>query len=255
MPRVTEPSDSGASPSPGRLYGVGVGPGDPELMTLKAARVLASVDVVAWFAKAGNASNARACALAHLRPGVTELPLLYPVTTEIPKADAAYRDAIDRFYEDSAAAVAAELSAGRSVAVLSEGDPLFYGSYMHIHVRLAHRFPTEVVAGVTAMSGCWSLAGVPITQGDDVLTVLPGTLPEDDLARRLAGADAAVIMKLGRNLPKVRRALAASGLLERAVYVERGTMTTGAVVRLADKADDKAPYFSLVLVPGWTGRT
>lgn len=251
---MTEPSDSGASPAPGRLYGVGVGPGDPELMTLKAARVLASVDVVAWFAKAGNASNARACALAHLRPGVTELPLLYPVTTEIPKADAAYRDAIDRFYEDSAAAVAAELSAGRSVAVLSEGDPLFYGSYMHIHVRLAHRFPTEVVAGVTAMSGCWSLAGVPITQGDDVLTVLPGTLPEDDLARRLAGADAAVIMKLGRNLPKVRRALAASGLLERAVYVERGTMTTGAVVRLADKADDKAPYFSLVLVPGWTGR-
>jgi precorrin-2/cobalt-factor-2 C20-methyltransferase len=238
----------------GRLYGVGVGPGDPELMTLKAARVLASADVVAWFAKAGNASNARACALAHLRPGVAELPLLYPVTTEIPKADAAYRDAIDRFYEDSAAAVAEHLAAGRSVAVLSEGDPLFYGSYMHIHVRLAHRFPTEVVAGITAMSGCWSLAGVPITQGDDVLTVLPGTLPEDDLARRLAGADAAVIMKLGRNLPKVRRALAATGLLERAVYVERGTMATGAVVRLADKPDDKAPYFSLVLVPGWTER-
>jgi precorrin-2/cobalt-factor-2 C20-methyltransferase len=104
------------------------------------------------------------------------------------------------------------------------------------------------------MSGCWSLAGVPITQGDDVLTVLPGTLPEDDLARRLSGADAAVIMKLGRNLPKVRRALAATGLLHRAVYVERGTMATGAVVRLADKPDDKAPYFSLVLVPGWTGR-
>jgi precorrin-2/cobalt-factor-2 C20-methyltransferase len=238
----------------GRLWGVGVGPGDPELMTLKAARVLASADVVAWFAKAGNVSNARGCALAHLRPGVRELPLLYPVTTEIPKADAAYRDAIDRFYEASAAAVAEHLAAGRSVAVLSEGDPLFYGSYMHIHVRLAHRFPTEVVAGVTAMSGCWSLAGVPITQGDDVLTVLPGTLPEDDLARRLAGADAAVIMKLGRNLPKVRRALASAGLLDRAVYVERGTMAAGAVVRLADKPDDKAPYFSLVLVPGWTGR-
>ncbi len=254
MRRVTDVPTSGASPSPGRLYGVGVGPGDPELMTLKAARVLASADVVAWFAKAGNASNARACALAHLRPGVAELPLLYPVTTEIPKADAAYRDAIDRFYEDSAAAVAVHLEAGRSMAVLSEGDPLFYGSYMHIHVRLAHRFPTEVVAGVTAMSGCWSLAGVPITQGDDVLTVLPGTLPEDDLARRLAGADAAVILMLGRNLPKVRRALAAAGLLDRAVYVERGTMATGSVVRLADKADDKAPYFSLVLVPGWTGR-
>jgi precorrin-2/cobalt-factor-2 C20-methyltransferase len=216
MRRVSDVPASGATPPPGRLWGVGVGPGDPELMTLKAARVLASADVVAWFAKAGNASNARACALAHLKPGVAELPLLYPVTTEIPTADAAYRGAIDRFYDDSAAAVAEHLSVGRSVAVLSEGDPLFYGSYMHIHVRLAPRFPTEVVAGVTAMSGCWSLAGVPITQGDDVLTVLPGTLPEEDLARRLAGTDASVIMKLGRNLPKVRRALAAAGVRERA---------------------------------------
>jgi len=240
--------------APGRLYGVGVGPGDPELITLKAVRVLAGADVVGWFAKAGNGSNARAAAAAHLRPGVEELPLLYPVTTEIATADAAYRDAIDRFYDASAAAVAGHLAAGRTVAVLSEGDPLFYGSYMHIHVRLADRFEAEVVAGVTAMSGCWSLAGLPVTQGDDVLTVLPGTLAEAELARRLAGTDAAVVMKIGRNLAKVRRALAAAGRLADAVYVERGTTTAGAVHRLADKPGDDAPYFSLVLVPGWRGR-
>ena len=150
--------------------------------------------------------------------------------------------------------VAEHLEKGRTVAVLSEGDPLFYGSYMHLHVRLCHRFPTEVIPGVTAMSGCWSQVGVPIVQGDDVLTVLPGTLDEAELARRLADTDAAVIMKVGRNLPKIRRALAASGRLDQAVYVERGTMKNAAMTALAEKADDEAPYFSLVLVPGWKDR-
>ncbi|MFS8037872.1 precorrin-2 C(20)-methyltransferase [Xanthobacter sp. AM11] len=235
----------------GRLVGVGVGPGDPDLLTLKAVKAIGAADVVAYFAKAGNASHARAIAHAHFRPQTHELPLLYPVTTEIHRHDAAYRDAIGAFYDASAAAVAAHLDAGRTVAVLSEGDPLFYGSYMHLHVRLASRFPTEVVAGVTGMSGCWSQAGAPIAQGDDVLTVLPGTLEEGELARRLAEADAAVIMKVGRNLPKIRRALAAAGRLERALYVERGTMAGGALVPLAERADTPAPYFSIVLVPGW----
>jgi precorrin-2/cobalt-factor-2 C20-methyltransferase len=126
---------------------------------------------------------------------------------------------------------------------------------MHLHVRLASRYPTEVIAGVTGMSGCWSAVGAPIAQGDDVFTVLPGTLPEDELERRLGDADAAVIMKLGRNLPKVRRALARSGHLARATYVERGTMKDAVVMPLADRADDCAPYFAVVLVPGWEGRS
>ena len=241
--------------SAGRLVGVGVGPGDPELMTLKAARALAEAHVIAYFAKAGNASHSRVIAAAHLRSGVTELPLLYPVTTEQPKCSDAYRDAIGAFYDVAAAEIAAHLEAGRVVAVIAEGDPLFYGSYMHLHVRLAARYPTEVIAGVTGMSGCWSAVGAPIAQGDDVFTVLPGTLPEEELERRLADADAAVVMKLGRNLPKVRRALARSGQLGRALYVERGTMKDAVVMRLADKADDCAPYFAIVLVPGWEGRS
>jgi precorrin-2/cobalt-factor-2 C20-methyltransferase len=242
------------SSAPGRLIGLGTGPGDPELLTLKAARYLAEADVVAHFAKRGNAGNARKIVAAHMRPEAIELPLLYPVTTEIDKDHGDYVSAINGFYEVSAKAVEDHLRAGRTVVVLSEGDPLFYGSYMHLHVRLAHRFPTEVVPGVTAMSGCWSATGVPIVQGDDILSVLPGTLTEDILARRLIDTEAAVIMKVGRNLPKIRRALAQAGKLDRAIYVERGTMANMAIIPLADKADDVAPYFSIVLVPGWAAK-
>jgi precorrin-2/cobalt-factor-2 C20-methyltransferase len=238
----------------GRLIGVGTGPGDPELLTLKAVRALGEADVLAHFAKRGNNGNARAIVSAHLKPGIVELPLLYPVTTEIDKDHADYKAAITGFYEESARAVAAHLEAGSTVAVLSEGDPLFYGSYMHLHVRLSQHYPTEVIPGVTAMSGCWSQTGLPIVQGDDVLSVLPGTMSEFELSRRLADTDAAVIMKVGRNLPKIRRALAATGKLERAIYVERATMANTASMPLAEKADDAAPYFAIVLVPGWEGR-
>ncbi len=237
----------------GRLMGVGVGPGDPELLTLKALKALRSADVVAYFAKSGNESNARRVVKDHLN-GVEELPLLYPVTTEIPRAHAAYRDAIADFYDVSAAAVSSYLDDARDVAVLSEGDPLFYGSYMHIHVRLSRRYPTEVIPGVTGMSGCWSAAAAPITQGDDIFTVLPGTLPEVELERRLADSDAAVVMKIGRHLPKIRRACERAGCLDRAIYVERGTMTNSAVMKLTDKLDLAAPYFAIVLVPGWEER-
>src|SRR3954453_15997844 len=241
-------------PGSGRLIGVGVGPGDPELLTLKAARMLAEADVVAHFAKAGNASNARRIVAQHLRPVVEELPLLYPVTTEAPTSAPAYREAIRDFYDESASAVARHLDHGRTVAVLSEGDPLFYGSYMHLHVRLAPRYRAEVVPGITAMSGCWSLAGAPIAQGDDVFVVLPATLSEAELERRFADADAAVVMKLGRHLEKVRRVLTRTGRLSRAIYVERGTTAEALTMRLEDKRAHDAPYFSVILVPGWETR-
>jgi precorrin-2/cobalt-factor-2 C20-methyltransferase len=243
------------APGSGRLIGVGVGPGDPELLTLKAARTLGEADVVAHFAKAGNASNARRIVAQHLHPGVEELPLLYPVTTEMPSSTPAYRDTIRSFYDDSAAAVARHLDQGLTVAVLSEGDPLFYGSYMHLHVRLAPRYQTDVVPGITAMSGCWSLSGAPIAQGDDVFVVLPATLPEAELERRLLDADAAVLMKLGRHLEKVRRVLARTGRLSRAIYVERGTTADSINMPLEQKRNDVAPYFSVILVPGWEKRS
>jgi precorrin-2/cobalt-factor-2 C20-methyltransferase len=238
----------------GKLLGVGVGPGDPELMTLKATRALGEAGVIAHFAKAGCVSHSRSIAVRHLPAGVTELPLYYPVTTELPKECDGYRETLRDFYDDAAATIAGHLDAGRIVAVICEGDPLFYGSYMHLHARLSPRYATEIVAGVTGMSGCWSAAGMPIAQGDDVFTVLPATLPEAELARRLSEADAAVVMKVGRHLPKLRRALAVSGRLSRAIYVERGTTVEEKMIPLTAKADDEAPYFAVVLVPGWEER-
>jgi precorrin-2/cobalt-factor-2 C20-methyltransferase len=240
-----------ARASVGRLIGVGVGPGDPELITMKAVRVLKTADVVVYFAKNGAAGNARTIAAGYLRDGVTELALHYPLTTEVSKDCTAYRDAMSAFYNTSAAAIAGHLDAGRTVAVICEGDPLFYGSYMHLHVRLSGRYPSEIIAGVTGMSGSWSAAATPIAQGDDVFVVVPATLPAPELERRLADADAAVIMKIGRNLSKVRAALTRSGRLSRAVYVERATMGNAVMMPLAKKPDDVAPYFAIVLVPGW----
>lgn len=236
--------------SEGRLIGVGLGPGDPELLTVKAVRLLQTVPVVAYFAKAGRRGNARGIVDRWLTPAHEELPLYYPVTTEIHFAEVAYREALAAFYVDSAARIAAHLSAGRDVALLSEGDPLFYGSFMHLYTRLRERFATTIVPGVTGMSGAWAAARAPMTWGDDTLVVAPGTLPIEDLVARLEKADGAVIMKIGRNLAKVREALRRVGMEARAIYVERATMSEEVVRPLVDKTDDVAPYFAIVLVPG-----
>lgn len=238
----------------GKLTGVGTGPGDPELLTLKAVKAIQNADVLAWFAKEGKRGNGRGIVEGLVRDTTIELPLYYPVTTEIHRAKPEYIDQVTSFYEASTATIAEHLTAGRNVAVLSEGDPLFYGSYMHLHVRLAKDFPNEVIPGVTAMSGCWSQAQLPIVQGDDVLSVLPGTMDEHELVRRLRDTEAAVIMKVGRNLPKIRRALAEAGRINDAHYVERGTMANTWMTPLASKSNDEAPYFSIVLVPGWKSK-
>ncbi|MGV7031502.1 precorrin-2 C(20)-methyltransferase [Methylobacterium symbioticum] len=250
---VTESLETAESPTPvttGTLYGVGMGPGDPDYLTLKALRVLERAPVLVHFCKRGRRGNARTIADAVVRDPAREMALAYPYTTELHPEDPAYVAALAGFYDDAAGRLADHLGAGRDVAILSEGDPFFYGSFMHLWRRLKDRFPVEVVPGVTGMSGCWTRAATPITWGDDVLTVLPATLSAAVLAERLRGTDAAVVMKLGRHLPKVRAVLREAGLLERAVYVERGTMADERVVPLAEKADDEAPYFSMVLVPG-----
>jgi len=236
--------------SEGRLIGVGVGPGDPELLTIKAVRVLQAAPVVAFFAKAGRRGNARKIVDPWLTSANEELPLAYPVTTEIHFADPAYRAALAAFYEESAECIARHLREGRDVALLSEGDPLFYGSFMHLFMRLKPRFATSIVPGVTGMCGAWGAAGMPMAWGDDVLVVAPGTLPLADLVERLGRADGAAIMKIGRHLAKVREALRACGMFGRAIYVERATMENEIILPLAEKFDDSAPYFSMVLVPG-----
>lgn len=224
------------------LYGVGLGPGDPDYMTVRAREVILEADRLVHFCKRGKRGNARITADAVIAPDpAREIALAFPVTIEVPVEDEGYTGPIAAFYDEAAERLAGEMAQGRSVAVLCDGDPFFYGSFMHLWRRLAHRFPTEVVPGVTGMAGAWARADAPISWGDDVMTVVPGTLAEGELTRRLVDTDAAVIMKLGRNLPKVRRALQAAGLINRAIYVERATMAGQVVTRLAEKIDDEAP--------------
>ncbi|MGY1770323.1 precorrin-2 C(20)-methyltransferase [Blastococcus sp. SYSU D00813] len=233
----------------GRLYGVGLGPGDPELVTVKAARLIGAADVVAFHAAQHGRSVARALAAPYLREGQVEELLVYPVTTETTDHPGGYQGAIDEFYEAAAARLAAHLDAGRDVVVLAEGDPFFYGSYMHMHKRLASRYPTEVVPGVTSVSGAAAVVGRPLVERDEVLTVLPGTLPTEELAEWLATTDSAAVMKLGRTFPQVRDAFEAAGVLDRALYVERATTGRQRTMPLAEVDPATVPYFSLALLP------
>jgi len=234
----------------GTLYGIGVGPGDVRYLTLRAAGLVRAVDVVAFFAKKGMQGNARRIVSPLLTPAQAEARLEYPITEEAPADSAEYQDAIATFYREASDRLAALLKEGKSVGLLAEGDPFFYGSFMHMWRRLATDFPVEVVPGVTGMSGCWTRAQTPITWGDDMLAVLPGTLGEKQLVERLRLTDAAVIMKVGRNLAKVRRAVEQAGLLSRAVYVERGTMEDERILPLAECGEGRGAYFGMVLIPG-----
>jgi precorrin-2/cobalt-factor-2 C20-methyltransferase len=241
---------SGFSSINGRLFGVGLGPGDPDLVTIKATKIIGAVPVVAYFAKKGASGRGRAILDRWLGEGCLELPLPYPLTTETHFCDLAYTQELRAFYTKSEGAIAAHLLAGRDVALVCQGDPLFYGSFMHLYVRLKDRFEVEIVPGVTGMSGCWSAAKAPMAWGDDVLSVLPGTLGHAALVRHLRAADAVVIIKIGANLAKIRAAIAEAGRLSTAIYVEHGTSETEAIVPLAVKTDDHAPYFSSILIPG-----
>ncbi|MCF3120488.1 precorrin-2 C(20)-methyltransferase [Streptomyces arenae] len=233
----------------GRLYGVGLGPGDPSLMTVRAVEAIAAADVIAYHSARHGRSIARSIAAGHIRADHIEEALVYPVTTETTDHPGGYRGALDDFYEEAAARLAVHLDAGRTVAVLAEGDPLFYGSYQHMHKRLAHRYPTEVIPGVTSVSAAAARLGEPLVEAEEVLTILPGTLPEEELAARLAATDSAVVMKLGRTFGKVRGALDRAGRLDEARYVERATMKGERTGRLADVDPESVPYFSVAVLP------
>ena len=239
----------------GTLSIVGVGPGDPELLTLKAARVIGSSPCVAFFAKRGRPGHARGIAGERIGPDAELLRFEYPFTTELSVVDPRYLADIGRFYERCAARLAERLASGVDAALLCEGDPFFYGSAMYVFDRLRGEFAHQIIPGVTGMSGCWSAADLPFTHGDDVLQVLPGTLDRQRLAARLALGDAAVIMKVGGNFPKIRQALDDAGLLERALYVEYGTMPGERILplRQIEHPAPDAPYFSMILVPGRQG--
>lgn len=234
----------------GRLYGVGLGPGDPGLITLKAARLIESADVIAYHAGTGRSSIARTIASDLIPADAVEEELRYPVTTGKVAHPLGYHQQLADFYDECARRLGAHLHAGRDVVVLAEGDPMFYGSFMYLHDRLSGRFSTEIVPGVTAVAGASAVSATSLCRHEDVLTTLSGTLPVPELARRLADTDAAVVMKLGRTFANVREALVQAGLLERAVYVERATREGQRVLAAADVDPATVPYMSIVIVPG-----
>src|SRR5271154_1774306 len=233
----------------GRLYGVGLGPGDPELVTLKALRILRQVQVVAYPTAKHGRSNARSIVCSELVRDQIELPMVYPVTTEQTEHPGGYEAALAEFYDDTAHQIALHLENGRDVAILCEGDPFFYGSYMYLHDRLAHRFPTQVIPGIPSIMGAAARLGTPLVRRDSEFTVLPGTLSEEALTTRLNTSGAFAIIKLGRNFAKVKSALERAGVADKALFIERATMAAECIVPLAEVNPLQVPYFSLILVP------
>jgi precorrin-2 C20-methyltransferase / precorrin-3B C17-methyltransferase len=244
------PSAPGTTGTAGWLRGVGVGPGDPELVTVKAARLIGGADVVAFHSGPRGDSIARRIAASYFADDVVEELLVYPVTTGSTDHPLGYHGLMADFYDESADRLAAHLDSGRNVVVLAEGDPLFYGTYMYLHDRLADRYDTAVVPGVTSVSGSAAAVATGLCRHEDVLTILPGTLPVPELARRLADTEAAVVMKLGRTFENVREALRQAGRLDEARYVERASSDAERVLAVADVDASTVPYMSMVVVPG-----
>lgn len=235
----------------GTLYGVGLGPGDPELVTVKAARIIGAADVVAYHSARHGRSVARSIAEPYLRGDQVEEQLVYPVTTEATDHPGGYEGAMEEFYAVAAGRLMAHLADGRDVVLLAEGDPLFYSSYMHMHKRISGRFATEIVPGVTSVSAASAALGMPLVEGEDVLTVLPGTLGTAELTERLRGTGAAAVMKISRSYEDVRAALKDSGRLEQAYYVERASGGQRQLIsRVADVDPSAVPYMSLILLAG-----
>ncbi|WP_420335520.1 precorrin-2 C(20)-methyltransferase [Roseibium sp.] len=224
----------------GTLYGVGLGPGDPELMTLKAHRLISSAEVIAYPAPDTGESFARSIAASTIPLDAREIPIVVPMRVE--------RFPAQEIYDKAAAEIAEVLSAGVDVVTLCEGDPFFYGSFMYLFERLCDRFDIEVVPGVTSLTACAAQLQRPLTSRNDVLTVIPGPLPDAAIEQKIEEAQAVAIMKVGRHLSRLRALLDRMGLLEQAGYVERASLAKQKVHRLIDLDEETAPYFSMILI-------
>jgi precorrin-2/cobalt-factor-2 C20-methyltransferase len=230
----------------GTVYGLGVGPGDPELITVKALRLLRAAPVIAYPAPETGESFARRIVAPHLPGGQQEIAVRMPLAdAEFPKAE---------IYARAAEEILGHAAAGRDVAVLCEGDPFFYGSFLYLYERLAGRCALQVVPGVSSLLACAGVAGRPLARRNEVLAVVPAPLPDDALRPLLAGGDALAIIKVGRHLGRLRRLLAACNRLDDACLVERATLASQRIAALRDLPDEAAPYFSMVLLPSRSGR-
>lgn len=234
----------------GKIYGVGVGPGAVDLLSVRADRLVREATYIAFFRKAGRAGHARQIASTLLSKDVIELAMEYPITTEIPLSDQRYSEVLSEFYKKYSNKIISLSQTGIDLVILCEGDPFFYGSFMHIYSRVKDKCPVEVVPAITGMSAAWTATDIPITWGDDILTVLMGTLDKTTLENQLQNTNAAIIMKIGRNLPKIKKALERTGRFYDAFIVEYAAMDKQTVQRLSDYNTENAPYFSIIILHG-----
>ena len=234
----------------GKIYGVGVGPGAVDLLSVRADRLVREATYIAFFRKAGRAGHARQIASTLLSKDVIELAMEYPITTEIPLSDQRYSEVLSEFYKKYSNKIISLSQPGKDLVILCEGDPFFYGSFMHIYSRVKDKCPVEVVPAITGMSAAWTATDIPITWGDDILTVLMGTLDKTTLENQLQNTNAAIIMKIGRNLPKIKKALERTGRFYDAFIVEYAAMDKQTVQRLSDYNTENAPYFSIIILHG-----
>lgn len=234
----------------GKIYGVGVGPGAVDLLSVRADKLVREAKYIAFFRKAGRAGHARQIASTLLSKDVIELAMEYPITTEIPLSDQRYSEVLSEFYKKYSNKIISLSQTGIDLVILCEGDPFFYGSFMHIYSRVKDKCPVEVVPAITGMSAAWTATDTPITWGDDILTVLMGTLDKTTLENQLRDTNAAIIMKIGRNLPKIKKALERTGRFYDAFIVEYAAMDKQTVQRLSDYNTETAPYFSIIILHG-----
>ena len=234
----------------GKIYGVGVGPGAVDLLSVRADKLVREAKYIAFFRKAGRAGHARQIASTLLSKDVIELAMEYPITTEIPLSDQRYSEVLSEFYKKYSNMIISLSQTGIDLVILCEGDPFFYGSFMHIYSRVKDKCPVEVVPAIAGMSAAWTATDIPITWGDDILTVLMGTLDKTTLENQLQNTNAAIIMKIGRNLPKIKKALERTGRFYDAFIVEYAAMDKQTVQRLSDYNTENAPYFSIIILHG-----
>ena len=228
----------------GILYGVGVGPGDPELMTVKAWRLISTAHVIAYLCANGKDSTARDIANPFIAEATSEIAIDMPMRLEREPGEVAY--------DKGAAEIAAVLDAGKDVIMLCEGDPFFYGSFIYIFERLAKKYKTIVVPGVTSITAAAAAIGQPLAARNDMLKVLPATLPEDKLHFELATSQAVAIIKVGRHFGKVKLILAELGLLSKATAIENATRENQKITAVVDIEGDTLPYFTTIIVRNTT---
>lgn len=232
----------------GIIYGIGLGPGDPDLMTIKSASILKLSKYIFFFKKKSNESRALSIVKDIIRKDAIQIALEYPVTTEIDPTHKEYKIKLNNFYEESITKMSHILNKPSNICLICEGDPFFYGSFIHIFDRLKKRFKIEIIPGVTGMSGAWSAIKIPMVSGKEIMTVLMGTLSEEKLKLHVKKSDGLVIMKIGNNFKKIFKVLKNENLLDSSYLISDATTKKEKIFKLNEIGVETVPYFSIILI-------